>query len=59
MLPFDFLTGGELFQNHYMLPARANFGVRKWELDPTYPAISTLNKLGVIKLKLSEAAVAA
>ena len=57
MLPFDFLTGGELFQNnHHMLPARANFGVKKWELDPTYPVIWTLDKIGIIRLRLNKPA---
>ncbi|MBX0293255.1 fatty acid desaturase, partial [Hymenobacter sp. HSC-4F20] len=32
---FDFLTGGELFQNnHHKLPNRVNFGVKWWEVDP-------------------------
>lgn len=49
---FDFLTGGELFQNnHHKLPNRINFGVKWWELDPTYPVIWTLDKLGVIHIK--------
>ena len=50
---FDFLTGGELFQNnHHKLPMRVNFGVKWWELDPTYPVIWTLDKLRVIRLKV-------
>ncbi|OON69041.1 acyl-CoA desaturase [Hymenobacter sp. CRA2] len=49
---FDFLTGGELFQNnHHKLPMRVNFGVKWWELDPTYPVIWTLDKFGIIRLK--------
>ena len=49
---FDFLTGGELFQNnHHKLPNRVNFGVKWWEVDPTWPVIWTLNKLHIIKLK--------
>ena len=49
---FDFLTGGELFQNnHHKLPSRVNFGVKKWELDPTYPLIWALSKIRVIRLK--------
>ncbi len=55
-LPFDVLTGGELFQNnHHKLPNRVNFGVKKWELDPSYPVIWTLNKLGVIRFRLPKA----
>ena len=30
---------------------RVNFGVKWWELDPTYSVIWTLDKVGVIKLK--------
>ncbi|GAA4354975.1 acyl-CoA desaturase [Hymenobacter saemangeumensis] len=49
---FDFLTGGELFQNnHHKLPSRVNFGVKKWEIDPTYPVIWTLDKVGIIRLR--------
>ncbi|MBO2008077.1 acyl-CoA desaturase [Hymenobacter negativus] len=49
---FDFLTGGELFQNnHHKLPSRVNFGVKKWEFDPSYPVIVALDKLGIIQLK--------
>jgi stearoyl-CoA desaturase (delta-9 desaturase) len=49
---FDFLTGGELFQNnHHKLPNRINFGVKWWEIDPVYPVIWTLNKAGIIKVK--------
>ena len=60
----DFLTGGELFQNnHHKLPSRVNFGVKWWELDPTYPVIWTLSKLRIIRLasvaKLQKVAVAA
>ncbi|KAA9338362.1 acyl-CoA desaturase [Hymenobacter busanensis] len=54
---FDFLTGGELFQNnHHKLPMRVNFGVKWWELDPTYPVIWTLDKVGIIKLKKQKSA---
>ncbi len=49
---FDFLTGGELFQNnHHKLPNRVNFGVKWWEIDPSYPIIWTLSKVGIIKLR--------
>lgn len=53
---FDFLTGGELFQNnHHKLPNRVNFGVKWWEVDPTYPVIWTLDKLKIIRLKKARA----
>jgi stearoyl-CoA desaturase (Delta-9 desaturase) len=50
-LPFDFITGGELFQNnHHRYGARPNFATKWWEIDPTYPIIKLLNAVGVIKL---------
>ena len=55
-LPFDFLTGGELFQNnHHKLPNRPNFAVRKWEIDPTYPVMWLFDKVGIIRLKKAKA----
>lgn len=51
-LPFDFLTGGELFQNnHHKFGMSPNFAVRRFELDPTYPVIRLLGALGIIQLK--------
>ncbi|GAB4329720.1 MAG: acyl-CoA desaturase [Flammeovirgaceae bacterium] len=48
---FDFLTGGELFQNnHHRFPERLNFATRWWEIDPTYPIIKVLSWLKIIKL---------
>ncbi|MGA9407435.1 MAG: acyl-CoA desaturase [Bacteroidota bacterium] len=53
-LPFDFLTLGELFQNnHHKFPARINFAVRIFEIDPTYPLIKVLGWLRVIRLNKS------
>lgn len=50
-LPFDFVTGGELFQNnHHHFASRPNFGTKWWEIDPTYPVIKVLDAVGVIKL---------
>lgn len=47
----DFLTLGELFQNnHHKFPSRPNFAVKFFELDPTYPFILLLNRLGIIQL---------
>jgi len=49
-LIFDFLTLGELFQNnHHEFAMSPNFAARKFELDPTYPVIWLLNKLGIIR----------
>ena len=51
-LALDFLAFGELFQNnHHKLPMRVNFGVKWWEFDPTYVAIWSLDKIGIIKVK--------
>lgn len=52
LLPFDFLMMGESYHNnHHKLGGRANFGVKWWEFDPTYPVILLLNAVGVVKLK--------
>jgi stearoyl-CoA desaturase (delta-9 desaturase) len=53
-LVFDFLTMGELFQNnHHARAASANFAARWFELDPTWPVVWTLDKLGVLRLNES------
>ena len=53
---FDFITGGELFQNnHHKLPNRVNFGVKWWEFDPVYPIIWVFSKLGIIHMKKARA----
>ncbi len=52
-LPVDFLMGGELFQNnHHHASNRANFANKWWEIDPSYPIILFLNKIGVIRLRI-------
>ncbi|MCU0411779.1 MAG: acyl-CoA desaturase [Bacteroidetes bacterium] len=49
-LPLDFVTLGELFQNnHHKYPSRANFAVRLFEVDPTYPIMKLLSWLGIIR----------
>jgi stearoyl-CoA desaturase (delta-9 desaturase) len=54
-LMFDFLTGGELFQNnHHRFPERLNFATRWWEIDPTYPVIKVLSWMRIIKLQKAE-----
>jgi stearoyl-CoA desaturase (delta-9 desaturase) len=51
-LVFDFVTMGELFQNnHHTYGSRANFAVRPWEIDPSWPAIWLLDRLGAIRLR--------
>jgi stearoyl-CoA desaturase (delta-9 desaturase) len=51
-LVLDFLMLGELFQNnHHKLPKRANFAVKWFEFDPTYPVVKLLHVARIIKLK--------
>jgi stearoyl-CoA desaturase (Delta-9 desaturase) len=51
-LVLDFLMLGELFQNnHHKLPKRANFAVKWFEFDPTYPVVKLLHFARIIKLK--------
>ena len=51
-LPFDFVTMGELFQNnHHTYGSRPNFAVRRWEIDPAWPVIWLLDKVGVLALR--------
>jgi stearoyl-CoA desaturase (Delta-9 desaturase) len=51
-LVFDFVTMGELFQNnHHNYGSRPNFGVRWFEVDPAWPFIWMLDKLGIAKLR--------
>jgi stearoyl-CoA desaturase (delta-9 desaturase) len=50
-LPFDFLTGGELFQNnHHKYGMAPNFAARWFELDPSYQVIRVLSWLRVIEM---------
>jgi stearoyl-CoA desaturase (delta-9 desaturase) len=49
-LVFDFLTFGELFQNnHHEFGMSPNFAARWFEIDPAYPVILLLEKVGIIK----------
>lgn len=50
--PMDFLMLGELFQNnHHQAPGSVNFA-RKWfELDPVYPVILLMQRIGILKLR--------
>lgn len=51
-LLLDFLMLGELFQNnHHRLPKRANFAVKWFEFDPTYPIVKLLHASKIIRLK--------
>jgi stearoyl-CoA desaturase (delta-9 desaturase) len=50
-LIFDFIMGGELFQNnHHKFPARLKFSSKWFEFDPTYPIIKILHYLRIIKI---------
>jgi stearoyl-CoA desaturase (delta-9 desaturase) len=50
-IPFDFITGGELFQNnHHKYPMSPNFAARWFEIDPTYLVIRMLAALKIVKL---------
>lgn len=54
-LPVDFLVMGECYHNnHHKHGARANFGGQRWhEIDPTYIIMKVLNRLHIIRLKIS------
>jgi stearoyl-CoA desaturase (delta-9 desaturase) len=57
MLPFDFLTAGELFQNnHHEFSMSPKFAARCFEVDPTYYGIVALDALGVIKIATDQRA---
>ncbi|UKJ06121.1 acyl-CoA desaturase [Solitalea lacus] len=52
LLPLDLLMLGESYHNnHHKFGGRANFGVRWFEFDPTYPLILLFNLVGIVKLK--------
>jgi stearoyl-CoA desaturase (delta-9 desaturase) len=56
LLPVDFLTLGELFQNnHHRAASRLNFGWRWFELDPTYAVLRVLAWLGLVGLRVEPA----
>lgn len=55
-LIFDFLMGGELFQNnHHKFASRPNFAMKWFEFDPTYPVIKALSLFRIVKLNRSSA----
>jgi stearoyl-CoA desaturase (delta-9 desaturase) len=50
-LPFDFLTGGELFQNnHHEFAMSPNFAARWFEIDPTYQVMRLFAALRIIDM---------
>lgn len=51
-LAFDFLTGGELFQNnHHTYGGSPNFATRWFEIDPTYHVMRVMQALGIIRMR--------
>jgi len=55
-----FLTGGEgLHNNHHEFPTSARFSLRGRELDPAWPVIRLLERLGLAKVKRLPVALAA
>ncbi len=54
LMKMDLLMMGEgLHNNHHKFPSRANFGVKRFEFDPTYPLIYLMHKVGIIRLRKS------
>ena len=51
-----FMMGEGLHNNHHPNAARANFAIKKWEFDPSWPIIWTMDKLNIIKLNNSKPA---
>ena len=52
MWPIELIMMGEgLHNNHHTHGYRANFAVKWYEFDPTYPFIRLFDALGIIKLK--------
>jgi stearoyl-CoA desaturase (delta-9 desaturase) len=55
MLPFDFLTCGELFQNnHHKYGMSPNFAVRVFEIDPAYQVMRVFAALGIIQIEAKQ-----
>ena len=53
VLHADFALGGEWFQNnHHKHPERANFAVKKGEIDPFFQILRFLRWLGIIKFEI-------
>jgi len=46
-----FMMGEGLHNNHHKFPARANFGIKKFEFDPSYPLIYLMEKVGIIRFR--------
>ena len=49
---FDFFLWGEAYHNnHHKYAGRPNHAIKWFEFDPMYPAMKTMDFLGMIKLK--------
>lgn len=58
LLVVDFLMLGESYHNnHHKRPSNVNFGYRWHEIDPVFPVIYVLDKLGVIKIQKKTAQI--
>ncbi len=54
LMPVDiFMMGEGYHNNHHKYGGRPNFGIKWYELDPTYPLILLFDKLRIIRLKPS------
>jgi stearoyl-CoA desaturase (delta-9 desaturase) len=51
LMPFDLFFFGEVFHNnHHKAPSRPNLGFRKWEFDPLWPIVLTMEFFRIIKI---------
>jgi len=54
-LPWGFLgLGEELHGNHHRHPRRANFGIKWWEIDPTYYVLIVMSWVGLAKINKND-----
>lgn len=55
LMPIDIIMLGEGFHNnHHKFQRSPNFGKKWYEIDPVYPIILGMNKLGILKMKRAE-----
>jgi stearoyl-CoA desaturase (Delta-9 desaturase) len=51
LMPVDFFFLGEMFHNnHHKAPSRPNLGFRKFEFDPLWPIVVSMEKLRLIRI---------
>lgn len=52
IVPVDLVMLAEAYHNnHHKYPARPNFGIKWYEIDPVYPFIKLFHWMRIIKLK--------